>query len=112
MGIFDNWRRKKLKAEAKSSKPSVKPRKPVKMTEDGKQDMDVLLAEHEKLTLRREELQSEREVLTKRLDGGELTALEFRKELMSRIQEASSVSDQLKDIAASLISMGYRGALH
>ncbi len=125
MGLFDSWRRRKKK----KSRTTVKAREimtpSTPMPEKGITPPDVdeldpetqgelvkLVADYERLQKRREKLQDERSALTERLDKGELTAIEFRKELMSRIQEAATVSEELKETAAKLTSMGYRGILH
>ena len=125
MGLFDSWRRKK-KTTSKPTRvrgrenlttgaaiPAVQRTPAVEsLPAETQVELKGLVAEYERLYQRREELQVERSELTNRLDKGELTAIEFRKELMSRIQEAASVSDELKDTAAKLTAMGYRGVLH
>ena len=70
-----------------------------------------LVAEYERLVRRRDELQRERSQLTIRLDNGELSPIEFRKELMARIQEAASVAERIKEVSSRLIALGYRGIL-
>ncbi len=124
MGLFDSWRRKKKHVqparvrgrEIMTTGPAVKePEKapPVEALPPEQQgELVNLVAEYERLYQRREELQAERSDLTARLDNGELTALEFRKELMSRIQEAAIVSEKLKETASRLTAMGYKGVLH
>lgn len=124
MGLFDSWRRKKTQVQPARVKgreimtpgsavpePERTPMVEALPPEQQSELVD-LVAEYERLYQRREELQNERSDLTSRLDNGELTALEFRKELMNRIQEAASVSDKLKETAAKLTAMGYRGVLH
>lgn len=117
MGLFDSWRRKREPvATVKLEKPA-KPL-PVIKEETGEReevkDADIVafVAEYERLIKRREELQIERGQLTEKLDNGELDANEFRKQLMSRIQEASQVSENLRSISAKLTALGYRGVLH
>jgi septal ring factor EnvC (AmiA/AmiB activator) len=122
MGLFDSWRRKKqpkprpqIKAReimTTEHEPSVHPVLLENMAPEAQVEILNLVADYERLFKRREELQVERSTLTERLDKGELTASKFRHELMARIQEASEVSDQLKDISAKLIAHGYRGVLH
>ncbi|MHA1926986.1 MAG: hypothetical protein ACTSV2_00245 [Candidatus Thorarchaeota archaeon] len=108
MGLLDSWRRKKQKRPATTRR--IVP-KAVDAASDTEMNIPALLAEYEKLFHRREELQIERMALTKQLDDGDVTALQFRKELKKRIQEASDISDQLKGTAGHLISLGYTGTL-
>ena len=82
------------------------------MEPDKQNEIVTLVAEYERLSARREELQEERRELTARLDRGELTPIEFRKQLMEKIQEAAQVSENLKDTSAKLTALGYRGVLH
>jgi hypothetical protein len=123
MGLFDRWRRKDTKKKVGQTRirgaeivktdsvPSEAPE--VKDLSASEQDEVVsLVAEYERLSKRREELQEERGALTKRLDSGELTAIEFRKLLMEKIQEAAQVSDSLKSTSSRLTALGYRGVLH
>lgn len=118
MGIFDKWRRRKqpvVKSTPKSREiltsegpTQTEKLEAVEMTiADG--DVDSLLAEHQRLLQRRETLQTERFELTERLDRGELDPKEFRKQLMSMIQEASQVSESLRENAAKLIALGHPG---
>ena len=125
MGLFDSWRRKKrtdvqptrvkgreiMTSGTHVPEPERTPLVDALPVEE-QNALVALVAEYERLYQRREELQNERSELTIRLDNGELTALEFRKELMNRIQEAAAVSDKLKETAAKLTSMGYKGVLH
>ena len=117
MGLFDRWRRKK------KSKTTVQLQEPEKLkpakdstTETsvkGEEDTLVdLVVEYERLVKRREELQVERGELTAKLDRDEIDHDDFRKELMSKIQEAATVSENLRIAAAKLTSQGYRGVLH
>jgi len=71
-----------------------------------------LVAEYERLVKRREQLQAERGELTEKLDRGEISPTDFRKKLMSKIQEASTVSDKIKRTSSKLTQLGYRGVLH
>ena len=121
MGLFDRWRRKRedkrettVKGrEILTSKPPSAIVKPVRdLSPEDQSELAALVAEYERLKKRREELQQERGELTERLDRGELTPIEFRKELMSRIREASQVTEKLKSTSSRLTSMGYRGILH
>ncbi|MGY5880080.1 MAG: hypothetical protein RTV31_07500 [Candidatus Thorarchaeota archaeon] len=114
MGLFDRWRRKKkpvatvqLKEPKKTKTEDAGSAEPD--TEGVSEDVDVLIAEYERLVQRREELQVERHELTATLDRGEIDPDEFRKELMNRIQEAATVSDNLRNTATKLTSLGYRG---
>jgi len=117
MGLFDSWRRKR---KPETMVKLEKPAKPLPvLTEDGEtdtegtsQDIVNLVAEYERLVKRREELQVERGELTTKLDSGELDANEFRRQLMSRIQEAAQVSESLRLTSAKLTALGYRGVLH
>ncbi|UCH04479.1 MAG: hypothetical protein JSW05_13100 [Candidatus Thorarchaeota archaeon] len=119
MGIFDRWRRKK-RPEAKSivkareimTSQGPMPRATpgpslVKPGTEAASEVDALLAEHNRLLRRREDLQKERTELTMKLDSGELGAIEFRKLLMAMIQEASQVSESLRDNASKLTSLGH-----
>ena len=115
MGLFDGWRRKK-KTTAGPTKVKEKPvgeideSIPESLNEDA--GVNELLAHYINLTQRREELQKESDALTQQLDSGEISAIDFRKELMIRIIEAASVNDQLKDTEGKLISLGYKGSFH
>ena len=112
MGLFDGWRRKK-----KFSTP-VKLREPKKVLSSDEVSEDVsetdqatLLKEYQELVRRKEGLQTERDELNARLERGEIDATAFRKELMSRIQEAAEVSEKIRVTGAKLVSLGYRGIL-
>jgi predicted transcriptional regulator len=114
MGIFDRWRRKeqpktviKLQEPKKPIAPELKTSGEPAATKPT--DVNSLIAEYERLTLRREELQAERRELNERLDRGELSPDEFRTHLMDRIQEAAQVTENLRYTSAKLISLGYRG---
>ena len=117
MGLFDSWRRKR---ESATTVKLEKPPKPLPVskeeTSEEKKPVDnevvQLVAEYERLVKRREELQVERGELTSKLDRGEIDANEFRQQLMSRIQEAAQVSENLRTTSAKLTSLGYRGVLH
>ena len=118
MGLFDRWRRKdkpKVKSTVKG-REIMTPKGPAlaakpKMAKDLRVEGDVgaLLAEHERLLQRREELQVERTNLTMKLDSGELEATEFRKKLMAMIQEAARVSDNIRENASKLTALGHPG---
>lgn len=119
MGLFDSWRRKRRKKEfvalkePKSSEDEApKPTRAEGLAPVEKGEVDDLVTRYEELHKRRAELHAERAQLTHQLDGGELTALKFRKQLMVKIQEAAQVSDNLKETASRLIELGYRGVLH
>jgi regulator of replication initiation timing len=75
------------------------------------ESIKALLGEYANLVERRESLSVERENLTSRLERREIEATEFRKELMSRIQEAAKVSESLRVTSARLSELGYRGIL-
>jgi hypothetical protein len=117
MGLFDSWRRKK-------APPAVvklqEPKKPIvpDIKKDGDSiaaeptDVASLVAEYERLVLRREKLQIERRELIEKLDRGELGPDEFRVQLRNRIQEAAQVSENLRTTSTKLTSLGYRGVLH
>lgn len=107
MGIFDRWRRKRIVTETPARPPT-----PISELSPEVQDEIVdLVARYERLVARREELQQERSDLTTKLDRGELTPIEFRKQLMAKIQEAAQVSENLRVTAARLTALGYRGVL-
>lgn len=117
MGLFDGWRRKrKREATVKLQEPKMSKYVESKVSEDIKETEQVdtvsLVAEYERLIQRKEILKVERAELTAKLDRGEIEAGDFRKELMSRIQEAAEVSDKLRVTATKLTSLGYRGVLH
>ncbi|TFG31938.1 hypothetical protein EU528_04850 [Candidatus Thorarchaeota archaeon] len=117
MGLFDGWRRKQKSMATVQLKEPAKPKTEVSGTSkaDDKTDSEdvvVLIAEYERLVQRREELQVERRELTATLDRGEIDSDEFRKELMNRIQEAATVSENLRITGSKLTAMGYRGVLH
>ena len=105
MGLFDGWRRKK----AAQTTPQIKAPKKTQSTEEEKGDGEKLLAEYNLLVQRRTELQAERAELTAKLDSGEIDPDDFRKELMNRMQEAATVAEKIRTIAAKLTSLGYRG---
>jgi len=117
MGLFDSWRRKK---KSKATVRLQEPEKPKSVKDDTAEisvkaeadDLVDLVAEYERLVKRREELQVERGMLTVKLDHNEIEPDDFRKELMSKIQEAAAVSETLRIAAAKLTSRGYRGVLH
>lgn len=79
----------------------------VKPGTEAASEVDALLAEHHHLLQKREDLQKERSELTMKLDSGELGAIEFRKQLMAMIQEASQVSESLRNNASKLTSLGH-----
>lgn len=117
MGLFDKWRRKKkpaLQPVARLSEKIVTEAETstaVHITEREPETIVSLLKKHEDLVHRREELQKERENLTRKLDEGKLDTTEFRKELMARIQEAAQVSENLRETQIELTQLGYRGTL-
>ncbi|MDF1537770.1 MAG: hypothetical protein P1Q69_02590 [Candidatus Thorarchaeota archaeon] len=118
MGLFDSWRRKKTTPvpTRQIAKPVVKPVVTGEDTETSsigeESSIDELLVHYNERAARREDLQHERNKLTERLDTGEVSAIDFRKELMSLIQEAATVNDQLKETEGKLISLGYSGSFH
>ncbi len=118
MGLFDSWRRKRRKQEivAPKDRRSSEAETPTHTRPEGlttveKGEVADLVARYDELHKRRAELHAERAQLTNQLDNGELTALNFRKQLMLKIQEAAQVSDNLKETASRLIVLGYRGVL-
>ncbi|TFG33714.1 hypothetical protein EU527_07055 [Candidatus Thorarchaeota archaeon] len=117
MGLFDSWRRKREPAATVKLEKPAKPLpavgdRPTSEVGGESQDIVNLVAEYERLVKRREELQIERGELTEQLDRGELDASEFRVQLMTRIQEASQVSENLRTVSSKLTALGYRGVLH
>ncbi|NWF96311.1 MAG: hypothetical protein HXY34_09220 [Candidatus Thorarchaeota archaeon] len=123
MGIFDTWKRKKSSDSVRSVRgrevqlagsqpPKVEVSRIEALSPEKQDEVVSLVAEYERLSARREELQRERGDLTARLDRQEITPNDFRKELMARIQEASQVSERLKETMARLTELGYRGVLH
>jgi predicted nucleic acid-binding Zn-ribbon protein len=114
MGLFDSFRRRKEKTATPSLASGAKDEKqiPAPIGRDrpqaGKADVSELLQKRAQLYERREALQQERETLTTQLDNGELSASEFRKELMARIQEASQVSESIREIEGRLSAQGHR----
>jgi regulator of replication initiation timing len=116
MGLFDKWRRKKPKVATVSKPPDAKKAVSELSSDDtimpsNLESIKTLLGEYANLVERRESLSVERENLTLRLERGEIEATEFRKELMSRIQEAAKVSENLRVTSARLSELGYRGIL-
>ncbi len=125
MGLFDSWRRRKRKevhpvhvkgreimtTGEQKGVAETSESAPVEVTPDQQAQDASLFEDYQKLHQRREQLQTERAELTTRLDNGELNAKEFRKELMSRIQEAAAVADELKEVTAKLSALGYHGLL-
>ena len=118
MGLFDRWRREKKREKPKTTirhstiyKPTgtttveKKPVEEVGVVDSG--EVANLLAEAERLIQRREELQMERTTLLKKLDNAELTAIEFRKQLMAKIQEGAQVSEDLRRISSRLTQLGH-----
>ena len=117
MGLFDKWRRKSPKPAAVSKPPEAKKTASELSSDDtiipsNLESIKELLAKYDNLAERRDSLSVERENLTLRLERGEIEATEFRKELMSRIQEAAKVSESLRETTARLSELGYRGTLH
>ncbi|TFG13244.1 hypothetical protein EU537_07105 [Candidatus Thorarchaeota archaeon] len=125
MGLLDRWRRRGKKKEKEQKKrgreiltsgdkPDIQRSAPGVETLDDetKNELVSLVAEYERLKRKRQVLQEDRAKLTERLDRGELSTAEFRKELMSKIQEASRVSEKLKATSSRLTALGYRGILH
>ena len=116
MGLFDKWRRKKPRPTTVSqpldAKKAVSELSPDDTIMPSNLDsIKALLGEYDNLAERREALSVERENLTLRLERGEIEATEFRRELMSRIQEAAKVSESLRETSARLSELGYRGTL-
>ncbi|MHA2312187.1 MAG: hypothetical protein ACXADF_11920 [Candidatus Thorarchaeota archaeon] len=117
MGLFDRWRRKKPRPTT-ISKPLGAKKAVSDLSSDDTikpsnlESIKALLSEYDDLVERRESLSSERENLTLSLERGEIEATEFRKELMSRIQDAAKVSESLRETTARLSELGYRGTLH
>jgi len=121
MGLFDKWRRKSdtKKPAIVRRREYVSPARPVpkraeqlnfeNMTPEVQQQLVTLVAEYERLSIRRDQLQRERSELTNKLDNGEITAIKFRKQLMEKIQEASLVNENLRITSNRLASLGYRG---
>lgn len=117
MGLFDSWRRKRptptVVAKPRDTKKAVSELARDDSLAPGDIDsIKTLLGEYYNLVERRETLSVERKDLTKKLEKGEIEATEFRKELMSRIQEAAKVSETLRETTAKLTQLGYRGTLH
>ncbi|MGY5852314.1 MAG: hypothetical protein RTU92_01965 [Candidatus Thorarchaeota archaeon] len=124
MGLFDRRRRRKEtkkvgivrgREHMTPARPMAEPTPPPdldRMTPEAQGEIVTLVAEYERLVARREELQVERGQLTAQLDRGDLTAIEFRKQLMVKIQEAAQVSETLKETSGKLTALGYRGVLH
>ncbi|MGV9168693.1 MAG: hypothetical protein ACOC38_02000 [Promethearchaeia archaeon] len=131
MGILDWLKRKLKRTEKKPEKGEIqkksKTAKPEKVeskkaatdfpssTEgvsvERREQVESLVVEYERLVERRQQLQAERGKLTEKLERGELSSTEFRKTLMSKIQEASTVSDKIKKTSSKLTELGYRGVL-
>ncbi len=103
---------KKMDVEAERTVDTDMPTSIEGAPQEKEQEIVRLVAEYERLVERREKLQTERGQLTKKLDQGEVSPTEFRKQLMSKIQEASNVSDKIKRTSARLTQLGYRGVLH
>ena len=117
MGLFDSWRRKKPRpttvAKQLDTRKTVSELVSDKSIDTGEREsITSLLGEYEELVKKRETLTVGREELTEKLERGEIEATQFRKELMSRIQEAARVSENLQDTTARLAQLGYRGTLH
>ncbi|TFH09793.1 MAG: hypothetical protein E4H14_03770 [Candidatus Thorarchaeota archaeon] len=114
MGLFDGWRRKKTPVAAVQLKEPItlKTKETSTSVSDevsDSEDVEALVAKYERLVQRREELQTERQRFTALLDRGEIDSDEFRKELMDRIQEAATVSENIRVTATRLTALGYRG---
>ena len=117
MGLFDRWRRKKpsptMVAKPRDTEKDVSElARDDSLAPDDLDSIKTLLGKYYNLVERRETLSVEREDLTKKLEKGEIEATEFRKELMSRIQEAAKVSETLRETSAKLTQLGYRGTLY
>ena len=118
MGLFDRWRREKKEKKTPTTvrgtgiyKPTgtVKiERKPVEELGPAEaSEVSKLRADADRLIQRREELQIERTDLLKKLDNAELTAIEFRKQLMAKIQEGAQLSEDLRRISSRLTQLGH-----
>lgn len=129
MGIFDTHRRKKpeqqgakgpvnardimragLANTSATSRPAaVDVSRPAVRSPAGQSEVTSLLAEYDRLVQKREALRVERDELMARLDRGEITAQEWRKNLMARTQEAAQISEKLRITIARLKFIGYTG---
>ncbi|UCE10327.1 MAG: hypothetical protein JSW61_15370 [Candidatus Thorarchaeota archaeon] len=104
MGKFDRLRRIRVtKSEDVRDREGKTTRSQSKMYS--------LVNEFEELEKRREEILLERDELARRLDAGEITAIEYRKQLMMKMQEAAQVTERMKALASKLEGMGYKGVL-
>ena len=113
VGIFDSWRRKrKTETQVKLQEPrKIKPVGSKETEAITDKEQSKLVIEYNELVRKKDALQAERDEITARLDRGEIDDTAFRKELMNRIQEAANVSDKIRETAAKLVSLGYRGIL-
>ena len=121
MGLFDRWRRKKKdeKAVRRSIRgreiyqPAGTERVERRLIEElgvvESREVSKLLSEANQLIQRRKELQIERSNLLTRLDSGEISGIEFRKELRACIQESAQLSEDLRRISSRLIQLGHPG---
>ncbi|MHA1960712.1 MAG: hypothetical protein ACW99U_10790 [Candidatus Thorarchaeota archaeon] len=104
MGILDRLKRKITERSGDVRVPDAKSSRSHPKTYS-------LVNEFEELEQRREEILLERDELARLLDAGEITAIEYRKQLMAKMQEAAQVTENMKAIASRLESMGYKGVL-
>ena len=117
MGLFDGWRRKKSRPPVRTRPREARDAASEKTGDDhadastSKDRIASLLNEYNTLSERRDALSLEREELTLKLENGEIEATQFRKELMLRIQEASKVSESMRETTAQLSELGYQGTL-
>jgi regulator of replication initiation timing len=72
-------------------------------------EVNGLVAEYERMVERRKALQTEKDELTARMDKGEITAQQWRRQLMASTQEAAQLSEKIRVISARLRWLGYSG---
>jgi len=131
MGIFDSWRRKKPEqpgAKIPVRRPETMPTQEARLATISRQtapeivrsvarsaaaqsEVNGLVAEYEHMVERRKALQTEKDELTARMDKGEITAQQWRRQLMASTQEAAQLSEKIRVISARLRWLGYSGLL-
>jgi len=129
MGIFDTWRRKKPEqpgVKIPVRRPETMPTQEARLATISRQtapeivrsvarsaaaqsEVNGLVAEYERMVERRKALQTEKDELTARMDKGEITAQQWRRQLMASTQEAAQLSEKIRVISARLRWLGYSG---
>ena len=109
MGIFDRLLRRRTnvtKTQIRTEPVSLEV-----VQSESRTELVEQLTLYQRLKKSHRELISNKESLTMRMDRGEITGAQFRKELMACLLEAARIHDTIKKTAAHLVQLGYRGIL-